>query len=180
MRILVRLLCLEMALAAAPGPGAAPVTGRPVQPVDRYDGLIATYSASNGMDPRFVKALIAAESDFQARAVSRSGALGLMQVMPRTAEMAGAARSRMHEPEENIRVGTAFLNELFSTARKRYGLKATRLQEAPVWVQRRVLAAYHAGPRMLYRDRWPRPTRNYVGRVMKLTKSPHLKLTTRL
>ena len=172
-----RLLFVELALASTPNRGAAPVTGDPVHPRDRFDGLIANYSAHSRLDPRMVKALIAAESDFQPRAVSPSGAVGLMQLMPRTAEMAGVDRSRLEDPDDNLRAGTAYLQELFLAARARYHLSATRLDQAPPWVQQRVLAAYHAGPRNLFRDRWPRPTRAYVRRVWKLSKARFSRLS---
>ena len=174
---LFRLLCVELALASTPNRGSAPVTGDPVHPRDRFDGLIANASASKRLDPRMVKALIAAESDFEPRAVSPSGAVGLMQLMPRTAEMAGVNRNRLEEPEDNLRAGTAYLQELFLAARTRYHLSATRLDEAPPWVQRRVLAAYHAGPKNLFRDRWSRPTRAYVKRVMTLSKARFSRLS---
>lgn len=134
---------------------------------DRFDGLILAHSQRARLNPRYVKAIVAAESEFEPRAVSPRGARGLMQVMPATGEEMGIPRARLHDPHANLRAGTAYLNRLFQAARLGYGLKADRLQDAPPWVQRRVLAAYNGGPRLLFRNDWPRQTRCYVRKVMR-------------
>ena len=145
---------------------------------ERYDGLIAQYSSKNHLRPRFVKALIMAESDFDHKAESRVGALGLMQLMPDTAGKLGV-HDNLRDPEANIRAGTAFLRDLYRSARIRYGLKEKNMNRAPVWVQRRILAAYHAGPRMMFRDKWPKSTTAYVGKVMRYSTNPTLALNLR-
>ena len=49
---------------------------------DKYDRYISDASAQTGVDSRLLKAMIKAESDFNPRAVSKKGAMGLMQIMP--------------------------------------------------------------------------------------------------
>ena len=59
--------------------------------------------------PAVVMAVIAAESGWNARAVSRAGALGLMQLMPATAAKVGVSREELFVPERNILAGTRLL-----------------------------------------------------------------------
>jgi soluble lytic murein transglycosylase len=83
---------------------------------------IAQAAASQGVDPYLVAAVINVESGFRDAVVSPAGAVGLMQVMPSTAQ-AVAARIGLHgkmseaalsDPVTNIRVGTAYLAELLA------------------------------------------------------------------
>lgn len=152
---------------------------------DRYDDLILRYSRRYDLDPRLVKAIIAAESDFSQDAKSPSGALGLMQIMPRTAEAlfqipeSQLPPNRLTNPAFNIMAGTAFLNELFRAAWKRYRMEGTNFRNSPAWLVQRVIAAYNAGTRFLFRNHWYRETRRYVRKVLlfyqsKVTKIPRL------
>lgn len=145
---------------------------RPCRSIDRYDAIILHHAQRRGLNPRFVKAIIAAESEFKPRARSPRGARGLMQLMPRTAAQLGTPPHRLIEPEANIAAGTAYLDALFKETRARYGLRATRLCDAPAWVQRRVAAGYNGGWRCLYRKQWPPETRRYVRNVGRLSRSP--------
>jgi soluble lytic murein transglycosylase len=156
-----------------------------IKVTDRYDDLILKYAARYNLDPRLVKSIIAAESDFFAEAVSPAGALGLMQVMPKTARVLFQIpqeqfpEGRLTNPEFNILAGTAFLNELFRTAYKRYKIKGAQFINAPAWLVQRVIAAYNAGTRFLFRDHWYRETRHYVQKVIlfyrsKVTKIPRV------
>jgi soluble lytic murein transglycosylase-like protein len=81
-----------------------------------------------GLPRRLVRSLIAAESGFQRNAVSPKGAIGLMQLMPATAQVLGANPS---DPAQNVDAGTRYLRDLLQ---KYNGL----LYHA--------LAAYNAGP----------------------------------
>ena len=62
------------------------------------------------VDPPLVYALVRHESNFQPVAVSRSGASGLMQLMPRTARaVAGEQSARLHDPAVNLAIGQRYL-----------------------------------------------------------------------
>ena len=116
-----------------------------------YDRLIAQVSARYGVPPALVKAVIAAESNFEPGAVSRVGAQGLMQLMPATAADLGVERP--FGVVENMDGGVRYLRLMLD----RYG-DVTR-----------ALAAYNAGPTAV--DRYGgvppyRETQVYVKRVV--------------
>jgi len=136
-----------------------------------YDGLIRSYSDRFGLDPRLVKSVIAAESEFTPRAKSPAGALGLMQVMPATAGEMGVPGRALFEPEANIRAGTAYLAHLFARAWHKYHLKGVSYRDAPGWLIQRVVAAYNAGPRFLAHRRLYAQTRDYVRKVLLFYRS---------
>lgn len=138
----------------------------------RYDGLISAYASRHGLDPALVKAVAAAESEFTARAKSPAGALGLLQVMPATAEEMGVPGRLLFDPEANIRAATAYLAHLFARAWRRYGLRGVPYAKAPSWVVQRVIAAYNAGPRFLAHRRLYRQTRDYIRKVLLYYRSP--------
>lgn len=133
---------------------------------DRYDDLIMKYARKYRLDARFMKSIMAAESDFDPKAVSPAGARGLMQVMPHTSSQLGVPADQLFDPEHGIKAGAACLQELFQDAWKVYRLKGVRYADAPPWVQQRVIAAYHSGPKALTGRRWFRSTRDYVRKVI--------------
>lgn len=133
---------------------------------DRYDELILRNSSRYGLNPRFVKAIIAAESEFFLGAVSPKGAKGLMQVLPATAQEVGIQPVQLRSAEGNIHAGAGYLAVLFEAAWRKYKLKGVRYHDAPTWVLQRIVAAYNAGPRFLMRKKLFRETRNYVRKVM--------------
>jgi soluble lytic murein transglycosylase-like protein len=94
-------------LGCAPPPPPAAVWHSPPQ---RILHLVEKIAAIEGVDPRLVLAVIAAESDFDDRAVSPKKALGLMQLMPDTANHYGVRDP--FDSEQNIRGGTAYLRWL--------------------------------------------------------------------
>ena len=84
-----------------------------------YQEEITTYATKNGLDPLFVASIIKNESRFNPDAVSRAGAIGLMQVMPDTgrwvAKQMGFADfdpEMLRDPATNIMIGTWYLDEL--------------------------------------------------------------------
>jgi soluble lytic murein transglycosylase len=90
---------------------------RYVYALGHYD-LIGPAAETNGLDPMLVSALIRQESLFDARAVSRAGARGLMQLMLPTARQVARSRSEpaptaddLFRPELSVRYGTHYLRE---------------------------------------------------------------------
>ena len=78
------------------------------------DVHIKEVAARHGVRADLVAAVIEAESDFNPRAVSRVGAIGLVQVMPSTAVQfeKTATRERLYDPEVNLRIGFRYLRRL--------------------------------------------------------------------
>jgi soluble lytic murein transglycosylase-like protein len=118
-----------------------------------YDGLIREIADRYGVEYALVKAMIKAESDFDRLAVSRKGALGLMQLMPET-----AAQHMVHDvflPRDNIEGGCRHLRMLLD----RYG------GNLPLSI-----AAYNAGTRRVEEAGGVPPipeTREYLARVLR-------------
>lgn len=97
---------------------AAPLIGRLFYPF-HYRDKIYTYAEKYQVDPILVAAVIYTESGFRSNVISRRGAMGLMQVMPTTAEwIAGKigledfSTDMLLEPECNIEIGTWYLADL--------------------------------------------------------------------
>ncbi len=117
-----------------------------------YQISIREASEAFGVDSNLIKAVIKAESDFNHRAMSRKGAVGLMQLMPETAREMEVKNP--FNPAENILGGTRYLAVLL----KRFD------NDKPM-----ALAAFNAGPeRVEACGRVPaiRETRQYVNRVL--------------
>lgn len=133
---------------------------------DRWDELIIKYARKYRLDARLLKSIMAAESEFNPKAVSPAGARGLMQVMPVTALGVGVAANRLHDPESGIKAGAAYVQVLFKTAWRLFRLKGVRYTDVPHWVMQRVVAAYHAGPKFLTRKSWFASTKAYVRKVV--------------
>jgi Transglycosylase SLT domain len=117
----------------------------------RYAKLIHAAAQKHGVDEKLVAEVIAAESNFNAKAVSRKHALGLMQLLRQTAERYAVAD--IFDPAQNIDAGTHYLSDLLARYRGNVRL---------------ALAAYNAGPEMV--DRYggvpPFPeTQSYVREI---------------
>ena len=121
-------------------------------------------SREHGVDMELLQALIATESGFDPAAVSPKGAVGLMQIMPATAERYGVSAdlkapvaAKLTDPRTNIRTGTRYLRDLIRRFPGQLDL---------------ALAAYNAGEGAVQRagNRIPnyRETQNYVKTVMQL------------
>jgi soluble lytic murein transglycosylase-like protein len=119
-----------------------------------YGAVVSDAAARYGLEPALLHAVISVESGYNARAVSRRGAAGLMQLMPQTAKRFGVAD--VFDPADNVRGGALYLAELL------------RLFDNDL---RLVLAAYNAGEAAVlkYGKRIPpyRETAAYVPRVLE-------------
>jgi len=79
--------------------------------ISQYDPLVRQYSEKYGFDWRFITAQMFQESRFDPNARSHAGALGLMQIMPKTAKQLRI--SGILKPEKNIHAGTKYMNWLY-------------------------------------------------------------------
>ncbi len=118
-----------------------------------FDRIIQNAADAFGVEFALIKAVIKAESDFNPRAVSTAGAMGLMQIMP--ANLKSFKLSDPFNPEQNIQAGTRYLKQLIARYDKDLYL---------------ALAAYNAGPMAVdtYGSIPPyKETRTYVDRVLR-------------
>ncbi len=106
--------------------------------ISPYDALFQGVAAKMEMDWLLLLSIARAESEFRADAVSRSGAVGLMQVMPFVASSMGVSRDELFIPERNIEVAA----ELLSSIKKMYGFKDSMDEAEQI---KFILAAYNAG-----------------------------------
>lgn len=116
------------------------------------DELIETFSEKYDIDGDFIKAIIKQESGFNAKATSKKGAMGLMQLMPKTAESLGVIDA--YNPSQNIEGGVKYLKGLLE--------KYDNNKEL-------ALAAYNAGPGAVKKYGGIPPykeTQNYVNAIM--------------
>jgi soluble lytic murein transglycosylase-like protein len=129
------------------------VRGKSFSPQE-IDAAIDQAASRHNVDPNLVRAVIKVESNFNPNAVSRKGAMGLMQLMPQTARQLNVANP--FDPQQNVDAGVRHLKQLMES----YGgdVKLT-------------LAAYNAGPGAVARSAGVphfAETRNYVKRITQL------------
>lgn len=113
--------------------------------------LIEAAAARYVVDADLITSVIAAESNFDAKAISRRNARGLMQLLPETAARLGV--QNIFDPRENIDAGTRYLHDLLLLYKNDLAL---------------ALAAYNAGPQRVHRYGRVPPfaeTQSYVRRV---------------
>ena len=124
----------------------------------KYEALLLSVANEYQVDPALMKAMMAAESGFNPQAVSPKGAVGLMQIMPATAERYGVAgdnkisiQQKLADPKTNVRLAARYLRDLNRLFPHQQAL---------------VIASYNAGERAVQRYKNAIPpfaeTRNYV------------------
>jgi soluble lytic murein transglycosylase-like protein len=121
--------------------------------VEEYWPIITETCGRYGVDAELVKAVIQVESNYNHRAVSRKGAMGLMQLMPGTASRYGVEQA--FDPQQNVEGGVRYLRDLLEL------FQDTKL----------ALAAYNAGEGAVQRyNGIPKytETQNYVRKVLAL------------
>jgi soluble lytic murein transglycosylase-like protein len=121
----------------------------------QYDAIIEAEAKAAGVEPNLLKAVIVVESGFNSRAVSKRGAVGLMQLMPATATRFGV--SDRYNPRQNVRGGALYLGFLINRFRQNVRL---------------ALAAFNAGEDAVDRNSGQIPpfieTLEYVPKVLKV------------
>ena len=125
-----------------------------LSPTPYVSQLIDYYARDRGLSPELVQAVIQVESGYNPDALSRKGAMGLMQLMPDTAKLLRV--SDPWDPAQNIRGGTLYLRRQLD----RFDGDLTL-----------ALAAYNAGPSAVAQSGEVRPyteTRDYVRKVLRL------------
>lgn len=134
-----------------------PVASREAR--EHYEPLIQAHASRYALAPDLVRAVIQVESGFNPRARSAKGAMGLMQLMPETAQRMGVTNA--YDADDNIRGGSGYLRQLLDRYEGNEEL---------------ALAAYNAGPSAVerYGQRIPpyRETRDYVKKVGSAASKP--------
>jgi len=140
----------------APAAAATPATGDQnsgsLLESTPYGEIISAMSEAHGVDPLLVRALIQVESNYQPRAKSPKGAMGLMQLMPSTAKVYNVRNP--FDPKANIEAGIKHLKALID----RFGVELG-------------VAAYNAGEAAVEKFNGVPPyreTRTYVSRILSL------------
>jgi hypothetical protein len=130
------------------------------------DQIVSSAGERHQIDPDFIRSVIKAESGFHQNAVSRKGALGLMQLMPGTASELGITNP--FNPNANVEGGTRYLRDLL----EKYNFDVNK-----------ALAAYNAGPKRVDQYHGVPPyneTQAYISRIIrdfnrqKIAKNPAL------
>lgn len=148
---------LVRAVPLGPSPSVFVHIDSYVAPMDisrAYDDIIVEAAEKYALDPLMIRAVMQAESAFNAMAVSPVGALGLMQLMPAVAAELGADDPM--DPRQNIMAGARYLKQLLDAHRGNVKL---------------ALASYNAGPGSVAKYGAIPPfkeTRDYVKKVTSI------------
>jgi transglycosylase-like protein with SLT domain len=139
----------EESFKSIPAPPPSPVIAPP------YTELVTAAASKYGVDADLITSVIAVESNFDPKAVSRKNAKGLMQLLPETADRLGV--KNIFDPSENIDAGTRYLKELLQLYKNDLAL---------------TLAAYNAGPdRVQYYGRNVPPFRETISYVRQVKRT---------
>lgn len=123
-----------------------------------YHDIVHEMASAYNVEPSLIKAVIKTESNWNSRAVSKKGAMGLMQLMPSTANDLNVHNP--YDPEENIEGGTKYLKYLLEKFNGNLTL---------------AIAAYNAGPKRVEDCGYVPPiteTKQYVKKVLSLYNGP--------
>jgi len=126
--------------------------GAPVAPT-AFDALIEKYANLHQVEASIVRAIMETESAFNPAALSRAGAIGLMQLMPMTARELGV---NPFVPEQNIEGGVRYFSQLLKMFGSNLELALVAYNGGPGYAQR-----YARGQAALYGE-----TRDYVRKVL--------------
>lgn len=129
-------------------------SGQLTSPGANIGSLISTSANKYGLDPKLVSAVAQTESGYRADAVSGSGAVGVMQLMPETAAELGV--NNVYDPAQNIDGGAKYLKQMLTTFNGDVS---------------KAVAAYNAGPQAVKTYNGVPPyaeTQNYVNKVLDL------------
>lgn len=138
--------------------------------ISKYDPLVKKHARRYGFDWRLISAQIYAESSFRHDVVSSTGAVGLMQIMPKTAKWLGVDEKLLTKPEVSISLGCYYDWRLY-TALEKMDTERDRLAC--------MLASYNCGPGRMRRARrkssngsfskvkpyLPKETQHYVPKI---------------
>jgi soluble lytic murein transglycosylase-like protein len=154
----VSALSEPLTSTSTPEVNSAPITSMPplslLKSANNIEQMINQAAQQYGVPAKLIKAVIQQESSFNTNAVSKTGAAGLMQLMPGTAKSLGV--SNVFDPEQNILAGSKYLKQLLDKYDGKIGL---------------ALAAYNAGPANVDKYGGIPPfeeTANYVRKVSDL------------
>jgi len=150
-------VCADEVAAIEPEDTFAPQATAAAPSKLNFRDLVESSAARYHVDADLISSVIATESNFNAKAVSRQNARGLMQLMPQTAAKLGV--HDIFDPQENIDAGTRYLGNLLQRYRNDLAL---------------ALAAYNAGPERVERYGRVPPfaeTVSYVRRVQRTYRS---------
>jgi soluble lytic murein transglycosylase-like protein len=148
------MLAAGCVLTAVPVDAAQPAAMANAWTRADLEDLVDAISTDHGLDPKLVHSVVRVESNFNPRAVSHKGAMGLMQLMPDTAKRLSVTDP--FDPRENVRGGVRELARLLGVYSGSVAL---------------ALAAYNAGEGAVARYRGIPPyaeTRGYVSRIISL------------
>ena len=121
-------------------------------PSPDVDSLIQTAATRHGVDPNLVRAIVRVESNFNPKAVSSKGAMGLMQLMPGTARSLSVTNA--FDPNQNVDAGVRHFKSLLDSYHGNVELS---------------LAAYNAGSGAVRRNKGVPPYRETQAYVRKIT-----------
>ena len=127
--------------------------------MERINAAVDAASKKYGVDKQLIRAIIKAESNFNADVVSHAGAQGVMQIMPANFEMLGITDG--HNIEQNINGGVKLLKQYLDMKGGNVELALMAYNGGPGTMQRRGVKS----PSDLYK--MPKETQNYVPKVLK-------------